>query len=88
MSLMPSDFLYFPIRNGEWLRDSQGKPRVYKSAKAAYNNLKKQQYDAILVYAVDDIVIREEFEKAVRNNDKKRSGNHISLHRLSCRRYG
>ena len=29
--LKPSNFLYVPIKNGYWLRDSQGKPRMYKS---------------------------------------------------------
>lgn len=65
MSMTPSDYLFFPTKNGEWLRDSQGKPRVYKSAKTAINNLKNQQYDHIQIYVVDDVVSREEFEKAV-----------------------
>lgn len=63
MSMTPSEFLYFPVKNGEWLRDSQGKPRVYKSVNAAIKNLKKEQYDQIQVYAVDDVLSREEFEK-------------------------
>ena len=63
MSMMPSRFLYFPTKNGKWLRDSQGKPRVYKSVNAALKNLKKEQYDQVQVYAVDDILSREEFEK-------------------------
>ena len=68
MSMTPSNFLYFPVKNGKWLRDSQGKPRVYKSAKAAVKNLQRTDYDLIQVYAVDDVVIREEFEKAVMAN--------------------
>lgn len=66
--MTPSDFLYFPIKNGEWLRDSQGKPRVYKTARAVTKNL-IYDYDAIQVYAVDDVLSREEFERLVDNND-------------------
>ena len=70
MALTPSDFLYFPLNeNGEWLRDSQGKPRVYRSATGAYKNLQKQKYVAIQIYAVDDIVSREEFEKALKGGE-------------------
>lgn len=65
MPIEPSDFLYFPIKNGKWLRDSQGKPRVYKSATAAFRNLENQDYELIQIYAVDDVLSREEFEKAV-----------------------
>ena len=65
MALTPSDFLYFPVKNGKWLRDSQGKPRVYRSATAAFNNLKNQEYDLMLIYAADDALSRQEFEKAV-----------------------
>lgn len=63
MPIKPSDFLYFPVKNGEWLRDSQGKPRVYRSAEAAYRNLQKQKYDAIQVYVMDDILSREVIER-------------------------
>ena len=66
MPIRPSDFLYFPVnKNGEWLKDSQGKPRVYRSAMAAFRNLEKQEYVAMQVYAADDILSREEFEKAI-----------------------
>lgn len=58
----PSEYLFFPIKDGKWLRDSQGKPRVYKSPTAALNNLKNHEYDTILVYAIEDIVTKEEFE--------------------------
>lgn len=68
--MKPSDFLYFPVKNGKWLRDSQGKPRVYKSAKSAYKNLKIHEYDLIQVYAIDDVLSREEFEKAVETYDR------------------
>lgn len=64
--MKPSDFLYFPVKNGEWLRDSQGKPRVYKSATAALKNLEKQEYELIQVYAVNAVLSREDFEKVVR----------------------
>ena len=60
--LTPSKFLYFPTKNGKWLKDSQGKPRVYKDYKMALKNLKKQDYDHIQIYVVDDVVNREEFE--------------------------
>ena len=60
--MRPSEYLYFPIKNGKWLRDSQGKPRVYKSARLALRNLEKFEYDSIQIYAVDDVVSREEFE--------------------------
>ena len=61
--LKPSKFLYVPIKNGYWLRDSQGKPRMYKSISSAIQNLKKQNYDYIHIYVIDDEVSREEFEK-------------------------
>jgi hypothetical protein len=63
--IKPSDYLYFPIRNGKWLQDSQGKPRVYKSVSQALKNLKKQEYDHIQIYVVDDVLSREEFESEV-----------------------
>ena len=63
MPLNPSDFLYFPVKNGKWLRDSQGKPRVYKSVKSAMRNLEREHYDFMQIYAIDDVVSREEFEK-------------------------
>ena len=63
MSITPSDFLYFPTKNGNWLQDSQGKPRMYKSAKTALKNLEKQEYDHIQIYCIDDVVSKEDFEK-------------------------
>ena len=63
MSMKPSDYLFFPIKNGKWLRDSQGKPRVYKSVKSAIRNLEREQYDFMQVYTIDDVVSREGFEK-------------------------
>ena len=61
MSLKPSRYLFFPIKDGEWLRDSQGKPRVYKSPQSAYRNLERHAYDSIHVYAVADVMSRSEF---------------------------
>jgi hypothetical protein len=60
--MKPSEYLYFPTKNGEWLRDSQGKPRVYKRAMSAIKNLKNQDYDSMQIYTVDDVVSREFFE--------------------------
>lgn len=60
--MKPSEYLYFPTKNGEWLRDSQGKPMVYKSAMSAIKNLKNQDYDSMKIYTVDDVVSREFFE--------------------------
>lgn len=65
MKLEPSEYLYFPTKNGQWLRDSQGKPRVYKSPKALLQNLKPHNYDHVQVYACDDVFTKEEFEGLV-----------------------
>lgn len=67
--MKPSKFLYFPIRDGEWMRDSQGKPRVYKSASSALRNLCDREYDCIQIYAIDDVLSREEFEKVGKRNE-------------------
>ena len=61
MPLTPSTYLFFPIKDGEWLRDSQGKPRVYKSPRSAYRNLEGHAYDSIQVYAIVDVMSRSEF---------------------------
>lgn len=61
--IKPSNFLYFPVKNGKWLSDSQGKPRVYKSKEQAIKNLKTHEFDSIHIYVIDDEVSREEFEK-------------------------
>lgn len=63
MSIRPSKFLYFPIKHGAWIRDSQGKPRVYKSLESARKYLQKEDYDSVQIYTIEDIVSREEFEK-------------------------
>ena len=70
MKIKPSEFLYFPTKNGNWLRDSQGKPRVYKSPRALLKNLKSHEYDHIQIYACDDVVSREEFERSVTPYDR------------------
>jgi hypothetical protein len=63
MSIKPSEYLFIPVRNGRWLRDSQGKPRMYKSRKQAIENLKNHDYDYIHIYVIDDEISREVFEK-------------------------
>ena len=67
--LKPSKFLCFPMKNGKWLRDSQGKPRMYKSMSSAMQNLKKQDYDCINIYVVDDEISREEFERIMKGGE-------------------
>lgn len=69
--MKPSENLFFPTKNGEWLRDSQGKPRVYKSAKSAVRNLERFEYDTMLIYTLDDFLGREDFEKEVSRHDKR-----------------
>jgi hypothetical protein len=68
--MTPSEFLYFPTKGGEWILDSQGKPRVYKSPRMLFKNLKPQDYDHVHVYACDDVLSREEFEEAVTPYDR------------------
>lgn len=63
MSMTPSCILYIPTKNGKWLKDSQGKLRVYKNANSAIRNLKKEQYDHIQVYVIDYVISRDEFDK-------------------------
>ena len=65
MPIKPSEFLYFPTKNGNWLRDSQGKPRVYKSPKMLLKNCEHLKYDHIQIYMCDDVVSREELERMV-----------------------
>ena len=62
-----SEHLYFPIKNGACLRDSQGKPRMYKSANSAFRHLQfiHQDYDSIQIYKIDDVVSKEDFESLV-----------------------
>ena len=70
MSMATSEFLYFPTKNGKWILNSQGKPRVYKSPRMLLKNLKSKDYDHIQVYTIDDVLSREEFEKAVTPYDR------------------
>ena len=70
MPMIPSEFLYFPTKNGKWIFDSRGKPRVYKSPRTLLKNLKPQDYDYIQVYACDDVLSRKEFEMAVTPYDR------------------
>lgn len=62
MKKTPSNFLFVPTKNGALLKDSQGKPRMYKTIGAAIKNLEHKEYDEMVVYHLDDIVSREEFE--------------------------
>lgn len=70
MPMTPSEFLYFPVKDGKWLRNSQGNPRVYKSPRMLIKNLKPQAYDHVQVYAIDDVLNREEWESAVTCYDR------------------
>ena len=70
MPIKPSEYLYFPTKNGQWVKDSQGKPRVYKSPRMALQNLKVHEYDHIQVYACDDVLTKEEFERSVTPYDR------------------
>ena len=69
MGITPSKYLFFPIKDGEWLRDSQGKPRVYKSLIQAHSNLKRFEYDSIQIYTIDDVVSKDEFEKLFKDGE-------------------
>jgi hypothetical protein len=57
-----SNYLYIPMKNGAPLNDSRGKPRMYKTLDAAIKNLEKLEYDEMVVYQLEDVVSREEFE--------------------------
>lgn len=61
--MTPSEYLYIPVKDGEWLRNTRGNPRIYKSARSAVRNLEDYEYDSIQIYALDDVLSREEFEK-------------------------
>ena len=61
--MKPSKYLFFPTKKGEWLRDSQCKPRVYKSPQMALRNLKSHEYDHIQIYECVDVLEKEEFER-------------------------
>lgn len=65
-TMKTSEHLYFPIKNGAWLRDSQGKPRVYKSKAAAFRNLANKDYDSMQIYEIKDVLSREDFEFVVK----------------------
>ena len=72
MLIKPSEYLFIPTKNGRWLRDSQGKPRMYKSAGMAVTMLKNHEWDEIQIYKVDDELSREDFEKAVQSEDSSK----------------
>ena len=54
-----SEFLFIPARNGEWLRDSRGKPRVYKSGQSALRNLADREFDTIQMFECIDEFSKE-----------------------------
>ncbi len=56
-----SNYLFVPMKNGEPLHDSQGKPRMYETIGAAIKDLEHLEYDEMAVYQLDDIVSREDF---------------------------
>ena len=58
----PSKFLFFPFKDGKWLRNSQGQPMFYKTIAGAAKNLKKQEYDSIVMYSDCVDFTREQFE--------------------------
>ena len=60
-------FIFIPIRNGQWLKDSRGKLRIYKSFSSAVRNCKDREYDHIQVFMLDDVLSRKECERGVSN---------------------
>ena len=68
--MKPSKYLFVPLKNGEWLRDSQGRARMYKSQSIALANLKALDYDTIQIFAIDDALSREEFERIATRKSK------------------
>lgn len=64
--MKPTKYLFFPTKNGEWLRDSQGKPRVYKTVGGALRNPAHLDYDTMQIFECIDKPSREEFEKTAR----------------------
>lgn len=63
----PIEYILIPTKNGGWLRDSQGNPRMFNSASLAIQilEIEKQEWDEIKIYKIDDDVSREDFEKKV-----------------------
>lgn len=68
--MKPSKHLFVPLKNGEWLRDSQGRARMYKSQSIALANLKALDYDTMQIFAIDDVLSREEFERIATRESK------------------
>lgn len=60
--LKPCGYLFFPIKDGRFLRDSQGKPRFYNSAEKAVKELERFDYDFMKIYEEHDMVSRRELE--------------------------
>lgn len=68
--MKPSRYLFFPVRNGEWLRNSQGNPRVYKSAASAFRELECRQYDTMQIFGICDEMSREDFERMLKEGEE------------------
>lgn len=62
-AIKPTKYLFVPLKDGEWLRDSQGKPRIYKSVAMALTNLANHDYDIMQIFSIEDVVNRSDFEK-------------------------
>jgi len=60
--IKPTEYLFVPLKNGEFLRDSRCNPRVYRSASLALKNLIYLEYDVIQIFAIDDVVTKDDFE--------------------------
>lgn len=65
--MKPSEYIYLPTIDGKILKDSQGKPRMYKSASSTFRHLQfiYQDYDHIQIYKIDDVVSKQDFESLV-----------------------
>ena len=82
--MRPSKYLFVPLKNGEWLRDSQGKPRIYKSSAMALSNLRHLDYDIMQIFTIDDEVTREEFEKGVTHDDRRSNKQFNNVPRINA----
>lgn len=56
------ELLFLPFKDGEWLRNSRGNSRIYKTLPGALRNLKKLDYDSVLIYSNCVNFTKEEFE--------------------------
>ncbi len=60
--MIPSKILYLPVIKGEFIRDSEGKPRVYTNADAAIFGMKNKAFDEVRIYKLNHVMTRECFE--------------------------